>query len=67
MYERYWLISHVVCGFEMKFLVYGTEEDIQAYMASEFGVILSYSGASDAEVAAGRLLGMKVYLAPKNQ
>lgn len=67
MYERYWLISHVVYGFEMKFFMYGTENAIQSYMASEFGSILSYTGATDAEVAAGRLLGMKVYLAPKNQ
>lgn len=67
MYERYWLISHIAYGFEMKFLVYGTENDIQSYLANEFGDVLSYSGATDAEVAAGRVLNMKVYLAPKNQ
>lgn len=67
MYERYWLINHVVYGFEMKFFAYGTEEDIQSYLTSEFGSILSYTGASDAEVSAGRTLDMKVYLAPKNQ
>lgn len=72
MYERYWLVAFWKNGFEGKMLVYGTEEELWDYLNSEIGGgderhtgNYSYSGATDAEVEAARLLKIKAYIAPK--
>ena len=64
MYKRYWLVKRSENGFEMQMMVYGTENELWAYMESEFGHTLRYSGATDEEVAAAKVLKMKCYLAP---
>lgn len=72
MYERYWLVAFWKNGFEGKMLVYGTEEDMWAYLNSEIGGgddrhtgNYSYKGATEAEVEAAKLLRMKAYICPK--
>lgn len=72
MYKRYWLVAFWKNGFEGKMLVYGTEEEMWAYLNSEIGGgderhtgNYSYSGATDAEVEAARLLKIKAYLCPE--
>ena len=71
MYKRYWLVAINKNGFEAKFLVYGTEQELWKYLNSEIGGgderhtgNYRYSGATDKEVEAARLLGIKAYLAP---
>lgn len=65
MYKRYWIIKLDTRGFESVFLMYGTENEIQAYMIGEWGYTLSYRGAGEDEVTAARKLGIKAYLAPE--
>lgn len=72
MYKRYWLVSFWKNGFEGKMLVYGTEEEMWAYLNSEIGGgddrhigNYSYTGATEAEVKAAKLLKIKAYLCPE--
>ena len=72
MYKRYWLVAFWKNGFEGKMLVYGTEEELWAYLNSEIGGgtdrttgNYSYHGASDKEVEAAHVLNMKAYLCPE--
>ena len=72
MYSRTWLVSFWKNGFEGKMMVFGTEEELWAYLNSELGCSYkgctgdySYKGATDAEIEAAELLRMKVYLCPK--
>lgn len=72
MYKRYWLVSFWKNGFEGKMLVYGTEEELWSYLNSEIGGGDSqhtgnyrYSGATEQEVEAARLLKIKAYIAPE--
>lgn len=72
MYKRYWLVAFWKNGFEGKMLVYGSEEELWAYLNSEIGGSTirttgnySYHGASDKEVEAARVLNMKAYLCPE--
>lgn len=71
MYKRYWLVAIDKNGFEAKFLVYGTEQELWKYLNSEIGGgderhtgDYRYSGASEKDVEAARQLGIKAYLAP---
>lgn len=65
MYKRYWLVTVTNNGFQSKMLVHGTEQEMWGYMESEIGYIPAYSGASEREVEAARLLGIKAYLCPE--
>lgn len=62
MNRRYWIVKIVRNGFEFPVFLYGTENAMQDYCLSEFGCITSCSGATDDEVAAGKLLKMKFYM-----
>lgn len=62
MYKRYWIAKYVKNGFEFKVFLYGTEQELWDYTKSEFGYQLAYSGATDKEVEAGKVLGMKFYM-----
>lgn len=62
MYKRYWVCHYQRNGFDFVVFLYGTEQEIWEYMVSEFGYKLSYSGATDEEVAAGKKLKMKFYM-----
>lgn len=65
-YKRYW-IAHVSStnGFDYPIFIYGTDADFREYCESEIGYVPRYSGATDKEVEAGKLLRMKFYLAPE--
>ena len=72
MYKRYWLVAFWKNGFEGKMLVYGTEEELWAYLNSEIGGgdyrhtgNYSYHGATAQEVEAAHVLNMKAYLCPE--
>ena len=72
MYKRYWLVTFTHNFFDMKMLVYGTERELWAYLDSELGGgddrhtgNYRYVGASDAEVASAKSLGMSAYLCPE--
>lgn len=65
MYKRYWLVSINTNGFESKMLVYGTEQEMWSYMESEIGYIPGYTGATDEEVKAAKMLKIKAYIAPE--
>ena len=65
MYKRIWGFKIDNRGFESLVLVYGTEEEVQEYMRSEYGYIPRYSGMTNKEEDAARVLGLKVYLAPE--
>lgn len=64
-YRRNWLLKHVVNGFESVMMVHGTEREMQEYMRSELGCVPAYTGASEAQCEAHRLLGGKCYMAPE--
>ena len=65
MYKRYWMLTMTVSGFECTFMMHGTEEEIWAYMKSEFGETLRYIGITDRQYKDAKGLGMKCYLAPE--
>lgn len=72
MYKRYWLVAIYKNGFQAKMLVYGTEQEMWAYLNSEIGGgddrhtgNYSYSGATDKEVEMAKALGIKCYLCPE--
>lgn len=60
--KRYWIAKYVLKGFEFPIFLYGTESEMQDYCKGELGYIPAYSGATDAEVAAGKALRMKFYI-----
>ena len=70
--RRYWVVCINKNGFEAKFLVYGTEKETWDYLDSEIGGggfgctgDYSYYGATDVDVRAARILGIKAYIAPE--
>lgn len=65
MYKRYWLVKINTNGFESKMLVHGTEQELWSYMESELGYIPGYCGATEQEVTAAKMLGIKAYLCPE--
>lgn len=72
MYKNYWLVAFWKNGFEGKMLVYGTEEELWAYLNSEIGGgddrhtgNYSYKGANQQEIEAAKVLRMKTYLCPE--
>lgn len=65
MYKRNWYFTVNHKFFAVKIFVYGTEEEAQEYMRSEFGYIPAYTGATEKDVEAARLLHMPIYLAPE--
>lgn len=64
MYKRYWLVGFWKNGFEGKMLVYGTEQELWEYLNTELDSYC-YTGATDKEVAAAKLLKIKAYIAPE--
>lgn len=70
--RRYWIVKPHIRGFEMLMLVYGTEQEMWAYMNSEIGGgddrhtgNYGYTGATDTERATLVKMGVKAYLAPE--
>lgn len=65
MYKRNWLVYTDYYGFKSVLVVYGTEEEMQEYMKSEYGYVPAYTGAIDEEVKAAKTLRLPIYLAPE--
>lgn len=65
MYRRIWIVRMEHRGFEGLILVYGSEDELRAYVTSELGYMPGYTGARDDEVEALRKMRVKVYLAPE--
>ena len=64
--KRNWIYWFMVNGFKMEVMIEGTEEEFRAYIETEFPFAKGgrYSGATDADVAHHKALGMPIYLAP---
>ena len=62
MYRRVWIVNCRRRGFTYKIFVETNEDGLRDYMKSEIPEAVSYSGATDSEVAAWKLLGLPVYL-----
>ena len=63
MYKRYWICYWTKNGFELPIFIYGTENELHEYCESELGYMPRYSGATDKEIEAGKVLRMKFYMA----
>ena len=63
--KRDWIYKFMMNGFKMVIIIEGTEDEMRAYLpeinpkGNGF-----YSGATEAEVANYKALGMPIYLAP---
>ena len=62
MEKRTWMITCERYGFRYKVFVNATEDRLQKYMASVLPEAVKYTGATDAEIEAARLLQLPVYL-----
>lgn len=62
MYNRVWMVTCERFGFTYKVFVNTTEERLRDYMETELPEAVKYTGATDAEVEAARLLKMPIYL-----
>ena len=60
--NRNWMITCERNGFRYKVFVNTTEEALRDYMATELPEAVSYTGATDAEIEAARMLNLPIYL-----
>lgn len=64
-----WMVKVSVHGFKMTFMVYGTEQELWAYLRPDFGGDerttgnYSYRGATEKEIKAYKAIGGLIYLA----
>ena len=61
MYERIWQVTCIDNGFKYKVFIRTTEQKLQEYMETELPYAVNYSGATDKEVEAAKLLGLPIY------
>lgn len=61
MYERIWKVKCSRNGFTYCVLVRTTEKKLRGYMETELPEAVSYSGATEAEELAAKVLGLPVY------
>ena len=57
-----WMVTCERYGFRYTIFVNATEDRLRKYMESELPEAVSYTGATDKEVEAARLLKLPVYL-----
>lgn len=63
MQKRIWKIDVSSYGFKYVIFVYGEERRVIDYIHSEItGHVKFYSGATEEEVSAARILGLPVYM-----
>ena len=62
---RVWTVSYEINKFLVPILVEGTEPEMQEYMESEMGYVGRYHALTNEEVRQAKMLGLKVYIAPK--
>lgn len=61
MYERIWGVKCYRNGFTYYVMVRTTEEKLRGYMETELPETVSYSGATEGEELAAKVLGLPVY------
>lgn len=61
MYERVWKVKCSRNGFTYCVMVRTTEEKLQGYMETELPEVVSYSGATEGEELAAKVLGLPIY------
>ena len=61
MYERVWKVKCSRNGFTYCVMVRTTEEKLRGWMETELPEAVSYSGATEAEELAAKVLGLPVY------
>lgn len=60
--KRTWMVTCERNGFVYKVFVNATEDRLHKYMETELPDATKYTGATDAEVEAARLLKLPIYL-----
>lgn len=61
MYERVWSVKCSRNGFTYCVMVRTTEEKLRGYMETELPEAVSYSGATEAEELAAKVLSLPIY------
>lgn len=62
--KRIWRINLNLQGFKYIIFVYGEEHKVRDYVHDELiGYAKSYSGATEEEISAAKILGLPVYMA----
>ena len=61
MYERIWKVKCYRNGFTYYVMVRTMEEKLRGYMETELPETVSYSGATEEEELAAKVLGLSVY------
>lgn len=64
MYTRIWKVTCEKEGFKFLIFIEATEAELVSYMSMELSsyTYKTYSGATEEEVAAAKLLGMHIYI-----
>ena len=60
--KRNWMVTCERYGFRYVVFVNCTEDRLRGYMETELPEAIRYTGATDAEVEAARLLRLPIYL-----
>lgn len=60
--KRVWIVTTHVNGFTGKVLVEATETGLRSYLHTEVVGWTNYSGASEAEVLAAKVLHLPIYI-----
>lgn len=60
--KRNWMVTCERNGFRYKIFVNATEERLQKYISTELPEATRYTGATDNEIEAARLLKLPIYL-----
>ena len=60
--KRNWMITCERYGFVYKIFVNATEERLRKYMETELPEAKGYTGATDEEIEAARILHLSIYL-----
>lgn len=60
--KRNWMVTCERHGFRYVVIVNCTEERLGGYMETELPEAISYTGATDSEVEAARVLRLPIYL-----
>lgn len=63
--EEVWRVEYSNRLFDQLICVRGTEDEMRAYMESEFGYVGRYSACNGKELDAIGILGIPIYIAPK--
>lgn len=60
--KRNWMVTCERYGFTYKVFINATEERLHKYVETELPEAKSYTGATDAEIEAARILHLPIYL-----